>query len=141
MTIAHVIPHRSSTPVLKGEILEYLYEIMVLCESDKKLNIANNFKSEAVNRYLSSKDADGKPILTFSADISDNRPLNISELRYKPGKNKGIKLLINLRNAFAHNRITIEKGTEILKIDNYYQGRLIMRGRIKFSVLRNCLNL
>lgn len=138
----HKFQHlRSSTPALKGKMLEFFYEIMVLCECDIKPYIANNFNSPIIKDYLLSKDRKNNPILVISSNIYDDRPLRISELRFKKGNNIGISLLYNLRNAFAHNRITIEKDTEILVIENYYGKRLMMRGRIKYKVLKEFIDL
>lgn len=130
---------RPPTPILKNEKLDFFYSILTLWESGKEPKIVKNSNSKEIRRFKKRRDKKGHMILTFS-DFNRKEPLHLSEIRFRNVKdNQGMSILYHIRNAFAHNRIFLEKNKRILRIENEYKGQKNLQAIIAFDVLKELI--
>lgn len=131
---------RNPFPVLTGAKLELFYSILTLWESGKQPKVVNNFKSMAVKRFLAKRDSHGKTVLTISTDKT-KKCVGCKYILYlnDSKQNKGLSLLYHLRNAFAHNDITLSNQGQLIHINHVWKGVLKLKTIISFKVLKELI--
>ncbi len=132
---------RNPLPVLKPSHLKFFYSMLTLWESGREPKITHNFNSKEINQFKKRKAPNGRPILVMNNPPGHPMPMSVSEIRFKTRKNKGRSILSHLRNAFAHNRISYVGNSDVLKIENEYNGKTQMEGLVKFSVLKELVEI
>lgn len=128
---------KSSIPVLSGKILTFFYKVLTIWESSEEKKVIKDFNSSEIRRFLIRKDSRGKQILFFSTD------LNKTDFNHKYAlylrnskKSKGLSLLYQLRNAFAHNDILISNDGKQIIINHEWKGVCKLKTKIPFTVLK-----
>lgn len=134
---------RNPQSVLTPAHLRFFHSLLTLWESGKKPKVAKQFNSVEVKRFLARTDPKGHVILSIGGDPADPTPLALSELRFtKTGGAGWAKSLFNhLRNAIAHNRISYGADKNTLLLENVYRGAVRMVGKVRFSVLKELMEL
>lgn len=138
--ISMKVDTRSPVPTLTGAKLEFFYGILTLWESPEQNKVIKDFKSSEIKRFLGQLDRKGNLVLFLKTDINTNCPNCKYELYVNNTKNNtGLSLLYHLRNAFAHNKIQILENGNMVCIENYWKGKLKLKTRLPFSVLKELI--
>lgn len=131
---------RSPVPSLSGAKLAFFYGILTLWESGEQNKVIKNFNSSEIHRFLSRLDSNKKRILCIKTDLNEKSPECKYELYLRnTKKNIGLSLLYHLRNAFAHNCIQQINNGQIIYIENYWRGKLNLKTRIPFPILKELI--
>lgn len=94
----------------------------------------------AVKRFLAKRDSHGKTVLTISTDKT-KKCVGCKYILYlnDSKQNKGLSLLYHLRNAFAHNDITLSNQGQLIHINHVWKGVLKLKTIISFKVLKELI--
>ena len=129
--------YKPSIPVLSGSKLEFFYSILTLWESDDENKVVKDFKSSEIKRFLARKNSQGKRILFITPDSNRYDDSCTYRLFVDAGKYGQAKsILYHLRNAFAHNDISLSHKGSIIEIEHTWQGKLKLKTSIPFNVLK-----
>lgn len=129
------IPKRSDISVFNEKDTYFIYEnILLVCESDKKSYGEEKFLHDAALKVNSSYPFDfvymdyevemltpKDNVFYFSAEASSKN----SSRQYTKIVKKWYK---HIRNAFAHNYISIENGAYVF--EDYYEGKKVLYAKI-----------
>ena len=131
---------RNPKPILSGTKLEFFYSILTLWESGKENKVIKKFTSAEIKKILARTDPHGVNILSFSTHRNKKNYNSKYELYIKDSKNnQGLSLLYHLRNAFAHNNITLSNNGRNVHIQHVCKDVLKLKTKIPFTILKELI--
>ena len=141
------VDKRSPQIVLQPKQIALFYKILCYCESNAINTTYFRLDQNPIKKELQTKRRKDSVLIKSNKkgqSINFNLPYKKNEFRYKLTKNKGEgkSLLIHIRNAFAHNRISVVKNKNkscVLEFIDMTRNQITMMGNIEFSLLNRII--
>lgn len=132
---------RSSKPALTGKKLDFFYSILTLWESNDPSKVVKDFRSTEIKRFLSQIDSKKRKVLFFTTDpkAKDRCSCKYSLYIVNSKDSQAMSLLYHLRNAFAHNDISVLTNRELIFIEHRWKNELRLKAFISFKVLKELI--
>ncbi len=128
---------RKSNSTLEDAHLRFFHKLIVAIENDKEIKdkIVKNFSNLEVKNIINKGKQNSYSITINPLDYPSH--IGYDEFRFTDNKNnKAFSLLYHLRNAFAHNRVQLEKETLQLMFQDEYKKKINMVGKCNFLKLK-----